>query len=174
MNIFKKPTEVTFSAKDFIERKRNRSLYLDLNNGDINNAKRIGITSNGKLIRANNHSNLQKINKGYNEYQQNCEEFYTTYKGETFKPLDDPFCGVTPNPNTNYANIQGDIIAHPEMLANDPHFNFDRNWVRVGSEDNSGNVKKETIHKVMCFKQHEEILAPSIFQVVTPPPRVIE
>ena len=169
MNIFKKPTEADFSAKDFIEKKRNKNLYLDLNNGDINNSKRIGITSNGKLIRTNNHSNLQKINKGYNEYQQKCKDFYTNDSENIYLwYVPNEFHGVSANPNANYANVQGDIMAHPEMLANDPHFNFDRNWVRVGTENNSGNVKKETIHKIMCFKQHEEIFAENY---VPPNPR---
>ncbi|RZD41743.1 MAG: hypothetical protein CXT73_04385, partial [Methanobacteriota archaeon] len=67
VKLFKNKT--TFSAKDYIERKRNRALYCDL--GNTNEARHLGQTfNNGKVKSTVNQSSLLKLTKGYYDYNQ--------------------------------------------------------------------------------------------------------
>jgi len=163
MNIFKKANE-DLSAKDFIEKKRNQALYLDCTDTTFNNnkAKRIAWNSNSTnyistITSFNNHSNRIKITKGYFNHLQDCKNDSSYFSKHTntqeFKyKINDVSCVYPNNENATYVNVQGDIIAHPEMLSNDPHFNFDRNYVKIGSENNSGDVNKVSQTKIKCFE----------------------
>lgn len=162
MNIFKKANE-DLSAKDFIEKKRNQALYLDCTDTTFNNnkAKKIAWNSNSTnyistITSFNNHSNRIKITKGYFNHLQDCKNdssYFTKHTNtQEFKyKINDNSYVYPDNGNATYVNVQGDIIAHPEMLSNDPHFNFDRNYVKIGSENNSGDVNKVSQTKIKCF-----------------------
>ena len=161
MNIFKKNTE-EMSAKDYIEKKRNRTLYYDCADSKFHNnkAKRIAWNSNknnyiSTITSFNNHSNRIKVTKGYFDFFQSCKNdpaFFTKdVDTENFKSDKSAACKVPNNQNTVYGNVQGELIARPEMLSNDPFFNFERNYVEIGTENNTGDENKLSTSNIKCM-----------------------
>jgi len=161
MNIFKKNTE-ELSAKDYIEKKRNKTLYYDCTDTGYNNdkGKRIAWNSNknnriSNITSFNNHSNRIKVTKGYYDYFQSCKNdpaFFTKHVDiETFKSDKASECRIPDNGNTVFVNVQGELIARPEMLSNDPYFNFERNYTKIGTENNSGDENKVSSLNIKCM-----------------------
>ena len=85
VKLFKNKT--TFSAKDYIEQKRNRQIYCDL--GNTNEGRHLGQTyDNGKVKSTVNQSSLLNLTKGYYDYNQKklkiqSEIINTTYSWKT-------------------------------------------------------------------------------------------
>ena len=75
------------SAKDYINKKRNLTLYNDFTNTGI--ARKISQRyDNGKLKTATNHSNLLKLTKGYYEHYQTQDissALFQSYDSQTFR-----------------------------------------------------------------------------------------
>lgn len=68
VKLFKNNT--TFSAKEYIENKKNKHLYCDF--GNTTEARHLGQTyPNGKLKSTINQSSLLLLTKGYHDYNQN-------------------------------------------------------------------------------------------------------
>ena len=75
------------SAKDYINQKRNLTLYNDFTNTGV--ARKISQRyDNGKLKTATNHSNLLKLTKGYYEHHQTQDissALFQSYDSQIFR-----------------------------------------------------------------------------------------
>lgn len=168
MNIFKRKTE-DMSAKDFTEKKRNNTLYLDCVDSTYHNnkAKRIAWNSNkdnyiSTITSFNNHSNRIKITKGYFDHFQTCENdpsfFSTAHNTQEFRfhqfGLSNCNAGNfsdRQDSNVTIGSVQGSLVVKPEQISNDPYYNFERNFVQIGNEDNVGDENKVSNEKIKCI-----------------------
>jgi len=96
------------SAKDYINKKRNLTIYNDFGNAGV--ARHVAKTySNGKLKSAINHSNLLYLTKGYYEHYQTediSSAVIQSYNSQTFRKG----CSVDTSQGTT--NYTGDILVN--------------------------------------------------------------
>ena len=124
MNIFRNFNQ-NKTAKEHIERKRNRVLFSDLSNNT--SANLIACVKNKKITRFNNHSNLINISKGFYDYYQEgkcvdiSNSLMSEYDKETFGK---DKCKVIDNNITNngtvstYSGIVLTDDGYPDSIVN--------------------------------------------------------
>jgi hypothetical protein len=96
------------SAKDYINKKRNLTIYNDFGNTGV--ARHVAKTySNGKLKSTINHSNLLYLTKGYYDHYQTQDissALIQSYKSQTFSKG----CNIDVRQGTT--NYTGDILVN--------------------------------------------------------------
>ncbi len=96
------------SAKDYINKKRNLTLYNDFGNTGV--ARKIAQQyDSGKLKTATNHSNLLNLTKGYYEHYQTQDissSLFQSYESQIFSDA----CAV--NKRGGSTNYTGDVLVN--------------------------------------------------------------
>ncbi len=159
MNIFRNFNQ-NKTAKEHIERKRNKVLFNDLSNN--NSVNLIACVKNKRITRFNNHSNLINISKGFYDYYQDgkCVDvsnaLMSEYEKETY---DKDKCKVIKNTSTDnqtistYNGINLTNDGSPDAILDSTTDN-----IKHYSERTIGVVtdfaSKPEKQKVKCFKLH--------------------
>ena len=85
--LFKDSSKPIMSAKDFIDKKRNLTLYNDFGNNGVSR-KIAHKYDNGRLKNANNHENLLYLTKGYYDHHQTIDvnnSLIQNYESQVFR-----------------------------------------------------------------------------------------
>jgi hypothetical protein len=158
VKLFSSPDDNNLTATDYIERKRNLTLYCDY--GKQNNGRKIAKTyENGQLRNASNHSNLLKLTKGYYDYHQRIDissSLFQVYEGEKF---DSKCIEENKNMNAITSNYTGIILLTDETDISQNSQNIkdtlfdnvvDYNEIETSELINEGKDAK--MHKTKCFQ----------------------
>ena len=159
MNIFRNFNQ-NKTAKEHIERKRNRVLFYDLSNN--NSANLIACIKNKKITRFNNHSNLINISKGFYDHYQDgsCVDVSNSLISEYEKEIfNKEKCNIIKNISTDnqtistYNGINLTNDGSPDTVLNSTTDNIKHYSERTINTitDFASKPKKQ---KVNCFNLH--------------------
>ena len=155
---FKNPTKIDtkMSANDYINSKKNKQIFCDINNTKSNVHK----TSGGKLSQTKDHSTLLAMTKGYFDYYQTVDVsnvFFTTYNDQIVKKQ---YCTQYPPDNTDISGgYFGSILTTYEdgyQAIIDSKAFFQNEYTEI-SQENITITDQHKIGKVKCFKLHGSI-----------------
>ena len=155
---FKNPTKIDtkMTANDYINSKKNKQLFCDINN----TKSKVHKTSGGKLSQTKDHSTLLAMTKGYFDYYQTVDvsnAFFTTYNDQIVKKQ---HCTQYPPDNTDISGgYFGSILTTYEdgyQAIIDSKAFFQNEYTEI-SHENITITDQHKIGKVKCFKLHGSI-----------------
>jgi len=158
--LFKNPNSDNLTAKDYINKKRNETIYADVGNSG-NSRKIYQQYNNGRLKSATNHENLLRITKGYYSHHQNIDisnSFFQNYDGQLFSTGSESCNVVSRGGSTNYTGegLIMNILNHNTQqiqLDKDTKFSKVLDYGEIYTKSVTGDLSNnKLVNKVKCFQ----------------------
>lgn len=155
--LFKDSSKPIMSAKEFIDKKRNLTLYNDFGNNGVSR-KIAHKYDNGKLKNANNHENLLYLTKGYYDHHQTVDvnnSLIQTFESEVFRNKCSKQTELRGSSNytgnvlvNNNIDLSGNQMQsfHGTKFANVTHYG------EIIEESNVTITNQQKKDKVFCFQ----------------------